>query len=89
MMHRKPNDRFDLRELSYIPREPLERCSNPMEDVSEITTSSLLDIGESRCSSRIVRTPNRFLFLGGPISDELDLDPNSYNETISDKDFEN
>ena len=43
MMDRKPNDRFDLMELIYTPREPLEGSSNLMEDVLETTTSSLLD----------------------------------------------
>ena len=37
MMDQKPNDRFDLRELSDTPREPLEGSSNPIEDILEIT----------------------------------------------------
>ena len=41
MMYRKPNDRFDHRELSDTPIEPLERSSNPMNDGLEITTSPL------------------------------------------------
>ena len=43
MMDRKPNDRFDLRVLFDTPRDPLEENSNPMEDILEIITSSLLD----------------------------------------------
>ena len=39
MMDRKPNDRFDLRELSDTPREALEGSSNPIEDVLETITS--------------------------------------------------
>ena len=41
VMDQKSNDRFDLRELSDTPREPLEGSSNPMEDVPKTTTSSL------------------------------------------------
>ena len=39
MMDRKPIDRFNLKELSDSPREPLEESSNPMEDVPVTTTS--------------------------------------------------
>ena len=60
-----------------------------MEDIPEITTSSLLDTRESHRSGRIVKAPNRFTFLGEAISDELDLDPSNYNEAISDKDLKN
>ena len=40
---RKPNNRFNLRELFDTLKEPLERSSNPMEDIFEIIASSLLD----------------------------------------------
>ena len=89
MMDRKPNDRFDFRELSDTPREPLEGSSNPMEDIPKTTTSSLLDTQEPRRSGRIVKASDRFMFLGEAISDELDLDPSSYNEATSDKDSKN
>ena len=86
MMARKSNDRFHLRELSDTPRKSLEESSNPIEDIPEITTSSLLDTRESRHSGRIVRASNRFMFLGEVVSDELDLDPSNYNEAIFYKD---
>ena len=89
MMNWKPNNRFDLMELFDIPGEPLEGSSNRMKNVSEITTSSLLDTRESLCGGRTIRTPDRFMFLGETISDEFDLDPSNYNETIYDKDLEN
>ena len=89
MMDRKPNDIFDLKELSDTPKEPLEGSSNPMEDVLKITASTLLDTREPHCSGRIVRTPNQFMFLGEVVSDELNLDPISYNEAIFDKDLRN
>ena len=89
MMDQKPIDRFDLKELSNLTREPLEESSNPIENVPKIITSSLLDTRKSRSSGRIVKAPNRFTFLGEAISDEFDLDPSSYNEAISDKDSGN
>ena len=85
MMDQKPNDRFNLRELSDTPRKPLEGNSNSIEDVSEIIVLPLLDTRESRYSGRLVRALDWFMFLGETVSDEHDLDPNSYNETISDK----
>ena len=63
MMDQKPADRFDLRELSDTLRESLEESSNQMEDVPEITTLSLLDTREQCRSGRIVRVPDRFMFL--------------------------
>ena len=57
MMDQKPNDRFDLTELSDTLREPLERSSNPMKDVIETTTLSLLDIREPCRRRRIVKAP--------------------------------
>ena len=42
-MDRKPNDRFDFRELSDTLREPLERNYNLMEDIPKIIILSLLD----------------------------------------------
>ena len=56
-----------------------------MEDVPKITTSPLSNIRESRRSGRIVKTPDRFKFLGETIFYKHDLDPSSYNEAISDK----
>ena len=85
----KPNDRFDLSELSDTPRKSLEGSSNPMEVVPKTTTISLLDIRELCHSERIVKAPDQFMFLGEVVSDEFDLDPSSYNETIFDKDLEN
>ena len=76
MIDWKSNDRFDLRELFDTLKEPLEGNSNPMEDVPEIITSSLLDTRESN-SGRIFRAPNRFMFLGEVVSNELDLDHSS------------
>ena len=43
MMDLKPNDRFDIGELSDTPREPLNESSNLVEDVLEITASSLYE----------------------------------------------
>ena len=86
MMDRKPNDTFNFRELSDTLREPLERNSNSTEDVPETTVSPLLDTWEPRRSGKIVRVPNRFMFLGEVVSDEHDLDPSNYNKVISDKD---
>ena len=48
-----------------------------MEDVLEITISSLIDTREPRRSERIVRAPDQFMFLGETVSDELDLDPST------------
>ena len=89
MMDHKLNNRFDVKELSNTPREPLEGSSNPMDDAPEITTSSLLNTRDPRRSGRIVRASDRFTFLGEFIFDVLDLDPSSYNEAISDKDSKN
>ena len=89
MVDRKPNDRYDVRELSDTPREPLEESSNKMEDVPETTTSSLLDTQESCRSGRIVRTLGQFMFIGEAFSNELDLNPSSYNDVISNKDSKN
>ena len=55
VMDQKSNDRFDLRELSDTPREPLEGSSNPMEDVPKTTTLPLLDTREPYHNIRIVR----------------------------------
>ena len=88
-MDRKSNDWFDLTKLSDTHRESLEGSSNPMENVPKITVSSLLDTREACCSERIVRAPDRFMLLGEIVSDEHDLDPNSYNEAISNKDLKN
>ena len=55
MMEHKPNDKFDIRELSDTSRDPLEGNYNPMKDVSK-TTPSCLDTREARRSGRIVRT---------------------------------
>ena len=71
MMDRKPNDRFDLKELFDTPREPLQGSSNPIKDVLKTIASSLLDTWEPR--RRILE------------SDELYLDPRIYNDAISDK----
>ena len=60
-----------------------------MEDVPEITTSSLLDTREPRHSGRIVKAPDRFMFLGEALYDEFDLNPRNYNEVIFDKDSRN
>ena len=38
MMDQKPNDRFDLWELSDTTKESSEGSSNPMENVLETTT---------------------------------------------------
>ena len=89
MMDRQPNDRFDLNELFDTHRELLEKSSNPKVDVSKITTSPLLDTQEPRCNERIVRAPDQFIFLGVAMFYEYDLDPNSYNEAIFDKDLRN
>ena len=86
MMDRKPNDRFNFRELSNTLREPLKGSSNLIEDVPNTTTLSLLDARKSLRNERIVRTPGRFMFLGESVSDEIDLDPSSYNKAIFDKD---
>ena len=88
-MHQKPNDRFDHKELSDTPRNPLEGSSNSMEDVLKTTTSSLLDTRELRHSERIVKAPYRFMFLGEALYDEFDLNPRNYNEVIFDKDSRN
>ena len=74
IMHRKTNDRFDFRELSDTPIELLKGRFNPIENVLKITTSPLLDTLEPRCSGRIVRALDRFMFLGESICDEYDLD---------------
>ena len=79
----------DLKELSDTPRKSLEENYNPIENISETTTSPLLDKRESRRSRRIVKAPNRFIFLGEAISDEHDLDLNNYNTTISNKNAKN
>ena len=42
IIDQKPNDRFHIRELFDTSREPLKESSNPMEDVLESNTSSLL-----------------------------------------------
>ena len=55
----------------------LLESSNLMEDVSKTTTSSLLDTREPCDSERIIRIPNRFMFLVEAIIDELDLDSSS------------
>ena len=89
MTHRKPNDRFNFRELFDTLREPLEGSSNPMDNVLKTTASSLLDTREPRRNVRIVRVPDWFIFLGEVVSDKHDLDPNSYNESIFDKYSEN
>ena len=75
MMDRKPNDRFDLRELFDTLIESLKRSSNPIKDVIETITSPVLDTREPYRSRRIVRAPNRFMFLEEVVSDEHDLDP--------------
>ena len=56
-----------------------------MEDVSKTTIFSLLDTRESRRSGRIVKVLDRFMFLGEVVSNKHDLDPNRYNNAISDK----
>ena len=71
-----------LMELFDTPKEPLEGSYNPIEDVLETSTSSLLDTWELHPSGRIVRAPDRFMFLGDVVSNEHDLDPNKYNESI-------
>ena len=60
-----------------------------MDDVPETTTSSLLNTQEPRHRGKIVKAPDRFMFLGQVIFDELDLNPSSYNESISHKDSRN
>ena len=47
-----------------------------MEDILEITTSSLLDTRNPRRSERIVKALDQFTFLEEVVSDEHDLDPN-------------
>ena len=70
-------------------KELLEESSNQMEDISNTIASPLLDTRELRHSGRIVRAPEQFMFLGEVISNDPDLNPSNYNETISDKDLEN
>ena len=77
------------RELSYTPREPLEGSSNSIEDVSEITISPLLNIQEPHRSGKIIKAPDWFMFLEEVVSYEHDLDPNSYNKAIFNKDSGN
>ena len=60
-----------------------------MKDVLETTASLLLDTREPHHSGRIVKASDRFTSSAEALSDELDLDPNSYNEAISDKDSKN
>ena len=67
----------------------MEGSFNPIENISETTTSSLLDTREPHWNERIVKAPDQFTFLGETISDELDLDPSSYNEAIFDKNSKN
>ena len=55
MMDQKSNDRFDLRELFDTLRKPLEGSSNPMEDVPETTTLTLLDTRGPRHSRRMIK----------------------------------
>ena len=71
-----------LRELFDIPRELLEGSYDPMEDVLETNTLPLLDTLELHCSGRIVKAPDRFMFLGEVVFDEHNLDPNRYNKDI-------
>ena len=87
MMNWNPNERFNLRDLYNTAREQLERSSNPMEDVLEITASPLLDKRDPRRSGKIVS--DYFMFSREVVFDEFDLDPNSYNEAIFDKDLRN
>ena len=54
--------RFDLR-VSDTHIELLEGSSNPMEDAQETPTSSLIDTRDLHCSGRIVKAPDRFIFL--------------------------
>ena len=60
-----------------------------MEDVPKTTASPLLNTLKPHFSGRIFKEPNQFMFLGESIFDEYDLDPNNYNEAISDKYLEN
>ena len=89
MMDQNPNDKFHIRELSDTYKESLKRSSNPMKYVLEINASLLLDKWEPRHNGRIMRVPDWFMFLRKATSDELDLDPSSYNKTISDKNLGN
>ena len=78
-----------MMDLSDTPREPLEGSSNLMDDVPKMTVSPLLDTREPRRSGRIVKIPDQFMFLVETVSNEHDLDPSDYNETISNKDSKN
>ena len=89
MMDQKPIDRFNLKVLSNIPTEPLEGSFIPMKDIPETPDSPLLDTLEPLHSGKIVKAPDRFMFLREAISDKYNLDPSSYNEAISDKDSKN
>ena len=88
-MDQKPIDRFNLRELSDTPIKPLAGSSNPVQNVPKSTDPPPINILEPRHSGRIVKAPNKFMFLRESIFDEHDLDPSNYNEDISDKDSEN
>ena len=62
MMDQKPNDRFNFRELSDTPKEPLEESSNSMKNILETIASPLLDTREPHLSGRNAKAPNRFMF---------------------------
>ena len=55
MMDQKHNDRFDFRELSDTPIDPLVESSNQVQDVPNATTSPHLGTLETRHSGRIIR----------------------------------
>ena len=86
MMNRKPKDSFNLKELFDTPTKPLEWNSNPVENVLETITSTLLDTRTPGRSGRIVRVLHRFMFLGEVVSDEHNLHPTKYNEAIFEND---
>ena len=86
IMNRKPKGRIVLEEVMRESSDSPAINSN-IEQGNAMTLPSSAPV--PRCSERMVREPDRFMFLGEAfeaVSENLESDPTSYEEAIADSD---
>jgi hypothetical protein len=86
IMNHKPKSSIVLEELvGGTNNEPVVQVEQPQQTVQPVTNTAPVP----RRSGRVVRQPDRFMFLGESsdlVSGEHDDDPRTYEEAIQDKD---
>ena len=88
IMNHKPMSSIVLEELvggTDNPNMPIVQVEQPLVNAQPVTNTAL----EPRRSGRVVRQPDRFMFLGESsdlVSSEHEEDPMTYDEALQDKD---